>query len=198
MYNNLLPSNRTELESNLAETNAEIVDIPLIIREVWNADTCPVDVLPWLAWALSVDNWDTSWTEQQKRAVIKAAPANQKIKGTLGAVELQLAAIGIDVKVQEWFNQLPKGEPYTYILHVSIGQYPLNQETLNKIIELIETNKNVRSHMATAKINAKSEAHAYGVAVSRTGMNTRITNFESGVQVVLNDFALPNATITGQ
>ena len=195
MSNNLLPSNATTLERNLATVGADVVDVPVIVKQVWNADTCPTDVLPWLAWALSVDSWDSSWTEEQKRAVIKQAPKNQKIKGTLGAVELQLAAVGIDVQIQEWFNQVPKGEPYTYILHVNVNQYPLNQTTLQKIIELIETTKNVRSHMATAKINVETEAHGYACAVSHAGMHVRVTGHVSEL-VVVNDFVLADGAIT--
>ncbi len=195
MSDDLLPSNATQFERNLSLMSQGIFDIPVIVKQVWNANEAPVEVLPWLAWALSVDNWDTNWTEEQKRNVIRNAPETQKIKGTLGAIQLQLASVGIDVQIQEWMNQIPQGDPYTYILHVNVDQYPLNQATLQKIIQLIETTKNVRSHMATAKINVRSEAHGYAAAVSRAGVNMRVTAFESGTQVVINDFVLANATI---
>lgn len=195
MSKDLLPSNATPFERNLSLMSDRIFDVPVIVKEVWNANTAPEDVLPWLAWALSVDDWDTNWTEEQKRNVIRTAPATQKIKGTLGAVQLQLASIGIDVQIQEWFNQVPEGAPYTYILHVNVDQYPLNQTTLQKIISLIESTKNVRSHMATAKINVKSVAHGYAVAVSRTGHNIHITGTET-TMVVASEFNVPNKTIT--
>lgn len=196
MSNDLLPNNATPLERNLSLMSQRIFDVPVIVKQVWDVDDAPVDVLPWLAWALSVDDWDTTWTEEQKRNIIRTAPATQKIKGTLGAVQLQLASIGIDVQIQEWFNQSPKGEPYTYVLHVNVSDYPLNQATLQKIIQLIETTKNVRSHMSTAKINVKSEAHGYAAAISRAGINVHVTEFQQGVQVVINDFVLANSTIT--
>lgn len=194
MSKDLLPSNATPFERNLSLMSERIFDVPIIVKQVWNANEAPVDVLPWLAWALSVDEWDTNWTEAQKRNVIRQAPTIQKIKGTLGAVEFQLASVGIDVRVQEWFNQVPEGEPGTYILHVNVDQYPLNQETLQKIIALIESSKNIRSHMATAKINVKTEAHGYAAAVSRTGMNIRVTGTEA-TMVVASEFNVPNVTI---
>lgn len=196
MSDDLLPNNATRLERNLSLMSERLFNVPIIVKQVWNVDEAPEDVLPWLAWALSVDDWDTTWTEEQKRSVIRNAPATQKIKGTLGAVQLQLASVGIDVQIQEWFNQVPQGSPYTYILHVNVDQYPLNQATLNKIIQLIETTKNIRSHMATAKINVKTVAHGYASAVSRYGINTRVTGFDNGMQVVINEFVLANATIT--
>lgn len=195
MSKDLLPSNATPLERNLSLMTDRIFDVPVIVKQVWNANEAPVDVLPWLAWALSVDEWDTTWTEEQKRNVIRQAPTIQKIKGTLGAVEFQLASVGIDVQIQEWFNQIPAGEPGTYILHVNVAQYPLNQATLQKIIRLIESSKNIRSHMAIAKINVQTEAHGYAAAVTRTGMNIHVTGTEPQV-VVINDFNLPNMTIT--
>lgn len=196
MSDDLLPSNATQFERNLSLMSQGIFDIPVIVKQVWNANEAPVEVLPWLAWALSVDNWDTSWTEEQKRNVIRNAPETQKIKGTLGAIQLQLASVGIDVQIQEWMNQIPQGDPYTYILHVNVDQYPLNQATLQKIIQLIETTKNVRSHMSTAKINVRSEAHGYAVATSRAGVNVHVTGTDIGVMVFANDFVLANKTIT--
>lgn len=196
MSKDLLPNNATPFERNLSLMSDRLFDVPVIVKQVWSSEKAPEDVLPWLAWALSVDDWDSSWTEEQKRNVIRNAPATQKIKGTLGAIQLQLASVGIDVQIQEWFNQIPQGDPYTYILHVNVDQYPLNQATLQKIIQLIETTKNLRSHMATAKISVKSEAHGYAAAVARAGINVRVTEFQQGVQVVANDFVLANSTIT--
>jgi phage tail P2-like protein len=34
---------------------------------LWNPQTCPLAALPWLAWTLSIDKWDTDWTEERKR-----------------------------------------------------------------------------------------------------------------------------------
>ena len=39
-------------------------------------ENCPADVLPWLGWALSVDDWDQDWSEQQKRSAIAASSAS--------------------------------------------------------------------------------------------------------------------------
>lgn len=37
-----------------------------MVRKVKNPDTCPLHLLPWLAWEFAVDFWDDSWTEQEK------------------------------------------------------------------------------------------------------------------------------------
>ena len=55
---NLLPPNASALERAIAATGAGIDTLPVAVRDVWNPATCPVALLPWLAWALAVDEWD--------------------------------------------------------------------------------------------------------------------------------------------
>jgi phage tail P2-like protein len=57
------------------------VDLP--IADLWNPQTCPLPALPWLAWTLSVDTWDTDWTEERKRAITAGAIAAQRRKGSV-------------------------------------------------------------------------------------------------------------------
>ncbi|EQU65680.1 phage tail protein I [Escherichia coli HVH 209 (4-3062651)] len=65
----LLPTGSSPLEVAAAKACAEIEKTPVSIRELWNPDTCPANLLPWLAWAFSVDRWDEKWPEATKRAV---------------------------------------------------------------------------------------------------------------------------------
>ena len=57
----LLPGNASELERLAAEALAQIERVPVPIRDLWNPDTCPVALLPYLAWAFSVDRWSQAW-----------------------------------------------------------------------------------------------------------------------------------------
>ncbi|HCF2992655.1 TPA: phage tail protein I, partial [Pseudomonas aeruginosa] len=66
-----LPSNATELERALEFATDEETDVPL--RLLVNPDTCPEHILPWLAWAWSVDRWDNEWSVPTKRAAIRSA-----------------------------------------------------------------------------------------------------------------------------
>lgn len=154
----LLPNNATPLETALAETIARISDVPTPARDVWNPDTCPANLLPWLAWAFSVDEWDADWSDAQKRAAIKAAVPVQRYKGTIGAVREALAALGFGVQVQEWFNQLPAGEPYTYRLLLTADQVGIDQAALARILRVVDSTKNLRSHMDTLVPSATTRA----------------------------------------
>ncbi|UCV02305.1 phage tail protein I [Dechloromonas denitrificans] len=91
----LLPPSSTPLERAIDRTGAaRLAAQPAIIGGLWNAATCPVDLLPYLAWAVSVDEWDNLWSEEKKRAIIAEAPEIHRTKGTPSAIRRALAALG--------------------------------------------------------------------------------------------------------
>ncbi|MFW5499586.1 MULTISPECIES: phage tail protein I [unclassified Maridesulfovibrio] len=102
MSKSLLPPNASQLE-RAASDAARIDDLDLKpVSNLWNPWECHFSVLPYLAWALSVDVWDEDWPEKVKRQVIAKSIALHWIKGTPGAVELMCAALDYDVRVLEW------------------------------------------------------------------------------------------------
>lgn len=143
----LLPPNATAQEVALSEAVARVGDVPVIVREVWNADTCPADLLPWLARAVSVDVWDANWSSDQKRATIRSSLTVHREKGTIGAVRKAMAALGFDARVQEWFNQSPPGPEYTYRLILEADQIGFSKLDVELLLEVIEQTKNLRSHL---------------------------------------------------
>lgn len=89
----LLPRNSTPLERALSRTAGRF-NPPAVVPTLWNAATCPPAVLPFLAWSLSVDEWDHGWSVEKKRAVIAAARQIHQKKGTPQAVRTALASVG--------------------------------------------------------------------------------------------------------
>lgn len=89
----LLPANATALERAIVTTGASISALPVPVRHVRNPATCPTALLPFLAWELSVDEWNPDWGEDVKRAVIAASIDIHRHKGTRGAVLRALATI---------------------------------------------------------------------------------------------------------
>lgn len=175
MSSDLLPANSTSTERALSDATARIADVPVPLRDLWDPDTCPVELLPWLAWAFSVDDWDVAWTEEQKRAAVKASYSVHRYKGTIGSVKDALNAIGLGVQVQEWFNMLPAGVPYTYRLLLEVNQYGVNLEQLQKILEVVENAKNLRSHMTDLALTVRALSEVYVGAVSLSGHNISFT-----------------------
>lgn len=92
-FKSLLPPNATVLERRLEQATAPRA-APRIIPTLWNADTCPLPLLPWLANAVAVDDWDPAWPEAKKRAAIREAPQLHRIKGTPAAIRQALALRG--------------------------------------------------------------------------------------------------------
>ena len=165
----LLPPNATTAERAVSNATARIGSVPVPIRDTWDADTCPASLLPWLAWAFSVDQWDANWPEAQKRATIRSAVAVHRYKGTIGSVRESIASLGIGAQVQEWFAQSPEGEPYTFRLILDATQSSATQAQLNKLLEVVTGTKNLRSHLDTVVPGVTSEALLYVGAVAQTG-----------------------------
>lgn len=120
MSDTLLPPNATALERALAAGVARVSDVPMPLAPLWDPATCPADVLPWMAWGLSVDTWDADWPEAAKRTAIANAIAIHRRKGTRFAVETVLAQIDALATVIEWHETTPRGTPHTFEIHVPI------------------------------------------------------------------------------
>jgi len=91
----LPPNNSGAAELAIEQATGGITLLPDAIRPLWTPDTCPASLLPWLAWTLSVDQWEPTWTEAQKREVIKASVEIHRRKGTVWAIRRALEAAGL-------------------------------------------------------------------------------------------------------
>lgn len=92
----LLPPNTNVHEHALDDAMSRLGAVPVDIVKLWNPQTCPVAFLPWLAWALSVDEWDETWAEAQKRNTIAASYDVHSHKGTPYAIRSALSVLGYD------------------------------------------------------------------------------------------------------
>lgn len=95
MSDSLLPSSSSKQERDI-DIAIQRLAAPDVagIRSQWNAETCPENLLPWLAWALNVDEWDASWPEQYKRQTIAQSIELHRIKGTVSSIRRVLANAG--------------------------------------------------------------------------------------------------------
>lgn len=155
----LLPPNATPLERALAKACA-MPHSPEEIRKLWNHRTCPLHLLPWLAWAWSVDEWDTAWTEAQQRAMVGASIKLHKKKGTVWAVREALLRSGLEsVRVVE------KPEDAAHWSHfdvdVAVVDRPLTEHAINRAASLIEENKAQRSVLRTLRAKLQSTGGIY-------------------------------------
>ena len=89
----LLPPNITKLERALEQALTPYAP-PRTVPTLWNPQTCPANMLPWLAWACSVEDWDHQWSAEQKRAAIAATFDVHRYKGTAYAIKKALEVRG--------------------------------------------------------------------------------------------------------
>lgn len=91
----ILPPSASRLERAVDQAAAQRLGaLPSLVPSLWNADTCPPALLPYLAWALSVDEWDNTWSIDRKREAIREAPEIHRKKGTLSAIRRSLTVVG--------------------------------------------------------------------------------------------------------
>lgn len=173
----LLPANASDGERAVSLAIERHADLPVPVRDVWNPATCPANLLAWLAWAYSVDEWDSNWSEAQKRQIIQASLDVHRHKGTIGAVKEALAALFYDARIQEWFNQLPEGNPYTFKVLLGTDQVGISQQAVQALFSVIERTKNLRSHLDEVRIIAKTTAGPQVAAVTGLGSDIRVTNY---------------------
>ena len=151
----LLPLNSTPLERGIDATFAETTLIPL--RTLYNPDTCPVHLLPHLAWAWSVDRWDPEWPESVKRAAIKASFYIHKHKGTIGALRRVVEPLGYLIEVLEWWQTVPEGVPGTFALKVGVLDTGITEEMYLELDRLIDDAKPVSRQLTGLAISLETQ-----------------------------------------
>ncbi len=152
----LLPPNATQLLRDLESVFGDSFDLPTLNRYVVNPDLAPVHILPWLAWALSVDDWSDNWSEQIRRNVIKASVEVHRKKGTIGALKKALQAFNYtNVKVEEWFEY--GADPYFFRVFFDVNEPGFDVNILPQVQKVIESTKNARSHLENLRAYLSAE-----------------------------------------
>ena len=94
------------------------------IERVGLAWECPAKFLPWLAWALRVDDWDDAWPEVVKRQAIDDSPYYNSIRGTALSIDMIMERTGYEYQITEWWQTQPLGRRGTATIIVDC---PLDQ-----------------------------------------------------------------------
>ena len=160
----LLPINSTQLERAIEAASTDQTVIPL--RSLYNPATCPVHLLPHLAWAWSVDRWDDRWTVAAKRNAVRASFYIHSRKGTIGALRRVVEPLGYLLEVIEWWQTAPEGPPATFALRVGVLDTGITEEMFGELERLIDDAKPVSRHLTGLDITLETRLNAYaGFAV---------------------------------
>lgn len=170
-FKSLLPVNATKLERALERAIFDNTKDRSAVRQLWDPYQCPPEFLPWLAWAVGVEEWNTNWPEATKREVIAATPDIRRHRGTVWAVRRALTAAGYaDAQIEEGLPTL-RHDGTSY--HNGINDYSagtrwaifrvvadigenigIDTEERNRLARLVEMAKPVRSVMRDIRYRA--------------------------------------------
>lgn len=172
----LLPPNASPQERAIAQACAGIGTLPVPLRPLWNPDTCPLAQLPWLAWALGVEDWDSTWPEATQRAVVKASIPLRRIRGTRKAVEDVVRSYGSTLVLKEWWEISPQGTPHTFqvLINYGAGMATITAKYQADIIAAVGRAKPLRSHF-TVGIGIAARAELNVIGYLRAATFTRLT-----------------------
>lgn len=161
----LLPPNAQPLERALASVTSRITGVPTPLRALWNPDTCPAELLPWLAWTMGLQAWKPYWSEQIKRERIRQAAEIHRRRGTAQSVRRVVESFGAGVAIREWWQTFPRGTPHTFELVLTVRSETNSAELQEDIIQEVTRVKPVRSHFTLiAGVSAEGGIGLYGAA----------------------------------
>lgn len=149
--NRLLPVGSSPLEVAAAQACAQLERTPIPLIQLWDPQTCPVNLLPYLAWASSVDRWDESWPDAVKRNVVVNAHFIHRHKGTIGAIRRVVEPLGYLIKVIEWWKT--NETPGTFRLDVGVLETGITEEMYPELERLIDDAKPCSRHLIGLSIN---------------------------------------------
>lgn len=145
----LLPPNAQKVEYDLEQLSVRLQGMADPVQGLWDAEICREHLLPYLAWALSVEVWDATWPEAYRRQVLVDAVQVHRRKGTVGSVRRALGGIGFRTDISEWFEH--GGDPHTFQIDaygddVFAAGFQINPALLHLVTLALVNVKPARSH----------------------------------------------------
>lgn len=124
--------------------------------------------------------WKTS---TQKRQVIKTSLYNHSIKGTVESLEVALNSLGFPVIVQEWFNMVPVGKPYTFKLYIKTSQDSVSVTDYKELFKVVRAYKNLRSHLVDTTVLLNSPSNLQVNAMTQAGHESEFVKSAGGLHL---------------
>ncbi|WP_368542325.1 phage tail protein I [Enterobacter soli] len=159
MSKTLTPPSSTRLERVAARVCAALGEVRVPLRQLWDPYNCPVDLLPYLAWAFSVDRWDENWPQTTKRKAIADAFYLHRYKGTTGAMRRAVEPFGYFIRVNEWWNI--DTDPGTFTLDIGVEDEGISEETYQELERLIADVKPCSRQMLGMSLHLQTTGPVY-------------------------------------
>jgi phage tail P2-like protein len=177
----LLPGNTTRQERDIEAATARMAAAnPLPIKTQWNPQTCPANLLTWLAWALNVDEWDAEWPEAFKRQTIAESIEVHRRKGTVDSIRRVLRNAGYGgAQIFEGVNDAQYDGTYSYNGFISHGETsdwaeyrvvlerPMTSRQAEQVRRILRYTAPARCDLVA--LNYTQVAHTYNGAIQHDG-----------------------------
>ncbi|MBY8161397.1 phage tail protein I [Vibrio fluvialis] len=170
-----LPPSASKMERVMEQVFwEELALIERDIRNFYDPYQCRVDLLPYLAWEMSVDYWDENWIEQTKRDVIAASNPIHTTKGTRYALDKSIESIRDDgLSVTEWFDDEANLAPGFFRVNLEARNSDIDENTVPQIYTAVNNAKNTRSHLESISITSQIQNPINIGVLSRMGLAIR-------------------------
>jgi phage tail P2-like protein len=119
----LLPANSSPLEKALDLGFGTLLDrIAPPFPELMEPSSTPFAFLPYLALDRGVGEWDADASESEKRLTVALSWQIQRLAGTDKALSHAVESMGFTPYISPWYQQRPRGNPYTFDVQATIGR----------------------------------------------------------------------------
>lgn len=165
-FGSILPPNASPVARVIEQATARIDGIAVEdLSTLWSPQLIRADLLPWLAWGLSIDGWNPAWPEAVRRDRTMQSIEVHRHKGTAKSLRDVVAAHGGAVQIREWWQQTPRGRPYTFelvlVLSGNDGEFA-TARYVDEVMAEVDRVKPVRCHYEF--IQGMNATSAIGIA----------------------------------
>ena len=142
-----------ELEGkNFKEVSAKLPY--LFVYKLENLSNKELEELAW-QFDISKVEWELATDREQKEELIKNNILLKAKRGTPWAVKRVLELLGLEGQIKEWFEY--GGQPYRFKVDINLKYQGLQSDTYDKLLNLIEEYKNLRSKLEVLNIYLTSQ-----------------------------------------
>ena len=142
-----------ELEGkNFKEVSAKLPY--LFVYKLENLSDSELEELAW-QFDISKVEWELATDRKQKEELIKNNILLKAKRGTPWAIKRVLELLGLEGQIQEWFEY--GGQPYRFKVDIDLKYQGLQSDTYDKLLNLIEEYKNLRSKLEVLNIYLTSD-----------------------------------------
>ena len=151
---------------------AEPANRAKILRKWDQIDNMNDAQLDEMAWEFNIDWWNSSFSLETKRSVIRTCYRVHEKRGTKWAVEeLITSAFGMG-KVTEWFEY--GGDPYKFRVVIGATEAGITADRQAAVLDRVRFYKNLRSHLEAISYQIEKRTAVKVAAVHAIGQRVEV------------------------